>query len=103
MQREVETANRTAQSAFERGDLQQAIAGWERVLSLAPNHGSVRSYLVNAYKFVGVDFYGQNRLREAVDVWRKAARLDPANEEIRQYIARTENEITRLNELSYDQ
>ena len=103
LQREIETLDRRARDAFERGELQDAILNWERVLGLSPAHGSVKAYLVNAYKYVGVDLYGQNRLREAVETWRKAARIEPHNEEIRQYISRTENEIMRLQELSYDQ
>jgi tetratricopeptide (TPR) repeat protein len=102
LQREVDVANREAQKAFQEGNLQAAIDQWERVERLAPNYQSVRSYLVNAYKFVGVELYGKNMLLDAVTVWRKAASLAPGNTEIREYIRRTENEITRLNELTYD-
>jgi len=47
--------------------------------------------------------YGQNQLPEAVEVWKKAERLDPDNLEIRSYIERTEAEIIKLRELSYEQ
>jgi tetratricopeptide (TPR) repeat protein len=102
LQREVEAANREAQKAFENGNLQAAITNWERVERIAPNYQSVRTYLVNAYKYVGVELYGKNMLADAVVVWRKAAGLAPDNVEIQEYIRRTENEISRLNELSYD-
>ena len=61
----------------------------------------MRTYLVNAYKYVGVELYGQNKLKEAVSVWKKAAQLQPNNDEIADYIRRTENEISKMQELSY--
>ena len=100
--REVEAAYSSAQSLFAKGQLARAIASWEKVERLAPDFQSVRNYLVRAYKFVGVELYGQNKLQEAVATWKKAAALDPGNEEIEDYIKRTENEIRKLEELSYD-
>ena len=102
LEREVQAVYREAQQAFADGDLDRAIVGWEKVERLAPDYQSVREYLVNAYKFVGVDLYGQNRLDEAVTIWLKAAALAPDNGEIQGYIKRTENEIRKLRELSYE-
>ncbi|MBD3258183.1 hypothetical protein GF377_07095 [candidate division GN15 bacterium] len=102
LEKEAESALRAGQRAFEQGDLREAIAQWERVDRIAPDYGTVREYLMHAYKFVGVELYGQNKLAEAVEVWRKAARLNPENEEIQEYIRRTENEIRKLEELSYE-
>ncbi|MBU0985480.1 MAG: hypothetical protein KKA42_16525, partial [candidate division Zixibacteria bacterium] len=103
LRREVDQANREAQKAFEEGDLTTAIEKWETVERMAPDYLTVRKYLVNAYKFVGVEQYGQGSLTEAINTWRKAALLDPGNQEIREYIRRTENEILKLRELSYEQ
>ncbi len=102
MRREVEQDYEAARDYFRSGDLTNAIEYWERVERLAPDYENVRDYLVKAYKFVGVEQYGQNHLREAVDTWRKAARLQPGNEEIAGYIKRTESEIRKLQELSYE-
>ncbi|MDD4050358.1 MAG: hypothetical protein PHR28_00485 [candidate division Zixibacteria bacterium] len=102
LQKEVDGAYRQAQAAFTGGDLPGAIAGWEKVERLAPGYQSVRDYLVNSYKFLGVELYGQNRLPEALDVWRKAAALAPRNAEIAAYVKRTENEIQKLKAMSYD-
>ncbi|HKK20308.1 MAG TPA: hypothetical protein VJ983_02465, partial [candidate division Zixibacteria bacterium] len=99
--KEVETAYETAQGLFKDGDLKQAIQYWEKVELLAPDYQSVRTYLVNAYKYVGVELYGKNELKEAIEVWKKAARLQPDNKEISDYIRRTENEISKMQELSY--
>jgi tetratricopeptide (TPR) repeat protein len=100
---EIDIAYRTAQELFKKGDIKRAIEHWESIEQLAPNYLAVREYLVNAYKFVGVEFYGMNRLQEAVDVWKRAMLLDPNNDEIRSYITRTEIEIRKTRELSYDQ
>ena len=102
LQKEVEAAYRLAQAAFTQGDLRRAIAGWETVERLAPGYQSVRDYLVNSYKFLGVELYGQNRLPEALDTWRKAATLAPQNGEIAAYVKRTENEIQKLKAMSHD-
>ncbi|MCP4566356.1 MAG: hypothetical protein GY841_02115 [FCB group bacterium] len=100
--KQAELAYEAAQKYFKNGELQQAIEKWETVQRLAPNYQSVRKYLINAYKFIGVDFYGRNQLADAVTIWRKAAELDPDNSEISGYIRRTEAEIRKLSELSYE-
>lgn len=102
MLKQAELAYEAAQKYFKKGELQQAIEKWETVWRLAPNYQSVRKYLINVYKFVGVDFYGRNQLADAIVVWRKAAELDPENSEISGYIRRSETEIRKLNELSYE-
>ncbi len=102
LEREVAAAYQVGQELFKSGDLAQAIIQWETVERLAPAYKSVRTYLVNAYKFVGVDFYTRNEFDQAVTVWKKAIQLDPSNVEIREYIRRTETEIRKMQELSYD-
>jgi tetratricopeptide (TPR) repeat protein len=99
---EVEEAYKQGQSLFENGKLTYAVARWEKVEALAPGYRSVRRYLVDAYKFLGVELYTQNRLEEAVEIWKKAAKLDPDSAEIANYIRRTQGEISRLQEISYD-
>ena len=100
--KEVQENYITAQKLFEKGSLSEAIDYWEKVERLAPGYQSVRQYLVKAYKYIGVEMYGRNQLRSAVDTWKKAALLDPENAEINDYIKRTENEIRKLEELSYE-
>jgi len=103
LQKEVAEAYGSGREMFTKGELPEAIKYWEKVERLAPDYSSVRSYLVNAYKFVGIDLYSRSLFDEAVKVWKKAAGLDPHNEEINSYIRRTETEIRKLQELSYDQ
>jgi tetratricopeptide (TPR) repeat protein len=99
---EVAATYRRGQDYFEAGRLREAVAEWERVDALAPGYRSVRRYLVDAYKFLGVELYTGSRLKEAVEVWNKAARLAPESGEIANYIRRTEHEIRKLEEISYD-
>jgi tetratricopeptide (TPR) repeat protein len=99
---EVSEIYQTGQQLFEEGKLPEAISHWEKVERLAPDYKSVRDHLVRAYKFVGVELYTQNRLQEAVSTWKKAAKLAPSNIQITNYIKRTEHEILKLEELSYD-
>ncbi|MEW6413160.1 MAG: tetratricopeptide repeat protein [Candidatus Zixiibacteriota bacterium] len=100
--RDVERDYQDGQSLFAGGNLSQAIQKWETVYTLAPEYKSVRDYLVKAYKFMGVELYGQDKLRDAITVWQRAAVLSPDDAEIRQYIERTQSEIEKLMELSYE-
>ena len=102
MLKEVAATYKRGQDLFEQGRLSEAVAEWERVEALAPGYMSVSEYLVDAYKFLGVELYTRNELSEAVDVWKKAARLAPDSTEIANYIKRTEHEIAKLQEMSYD-
>jgi len=92
----------TAQKLFEGGDLRRAIELWEKVEKSVPDYQSVREYLVRAYRFVGIELYGQNRLEESIVYWKKAIELDSTNRELQEYIKRTESEIRKLKELSYE-
>jgi tetratricopeptide (TPR) repeat protein len=92
-----------AMQQFKDGRLTEAVEGWEEVERLVPGYKSVRQYLIKAYKYIGVEQYGQNRLREAIDSWNKALKYDPQNREIIGYINRSQSEIMKLEELSYDE
>ncbi len=100
--REVETTYLAAMEQFKAGRLTEAIGQWERVEQLAPDYKSVRKYMVNAYKFVGVEEYGKGNLKQAVEIWEKALGLEAANAEIIGYLERTRTEISKLREFSYD-
>jgi tetratricopeptide (TPR) repeat protein len=102
MRKEVAATYKRGQDFFEKGMLAEAVAEWERVDALAPGYMSVREYLVDAYKFLGVELYTRNKLGEAVNVWKKAASISPDSTEITNYIKRTEHEISKLQEMSYE-
>jgi len=102
LKKEVEEEYNNAQEYYKNGELNRAVESWERVERLAPDYQSVRKYLINAYKYIGVDLYGNNNLKEALKTWQKAALLDENNSEINNYIRRAETEIKKLQELSYE-
>jgi tetratricopeptide (TPR) repeat protein len=102
LQKQVQDIYEKAQSAFNRGELKQAMTAWEEVERLAPGYQSVRDYLVKVYRFIGVDLYGKNLMKEALAIWNKALAIAPDNSEIAAYARRTQNEIEKLKELSND-
>jgi tetratricopeptide (TPR) repeat protein len=102
LEKEVAATYKRGQELFKQGDLSAAVAEWEKVDALAPGYLSVRDYLVEAYKFLGVELYTSNRLAQAVDVWKKAYKIAPDSTEISNYIKRTEHEISKLEEMSYE-
>lgn len=102
LSREVQAAYQQAQQLFKEGKLINAIKYWEKVETLAPGYASTRKYLITAYKYVGIELYGESNLDEAVIVWEKATLLDAANQEILEYLKRTRSEIKKLRELSYE-
>lgn len=91
-----------AMKEFENGQLNAAIQKWEEVERRAPDYSSVRAYLVRAYKFVGVELYGQDKLPEAIEAWGRVAGLEPDNSVIAKYMRRARNELRKLRELSYE-
>jgi len=97
--KQVQTLYNRAQADFNRGNLVQAIASWEEVERLVPGFNAVREYLLKAYRFVGIDLYGQNRLTEALEIWEKALKIAPDNAEIAAYARRTRGEIEKLKEV----
>ncbi len=99
MQTQMANMYRQAQEDFKNGNLNSAISKWEEIERLCPGYSSVRSYLVNAYKFMGVELYGKNQMNDAIAIWSKAILLDPNNSEINNYIKRTQGEIQKLKEM----
>jgi tetratricopeptide (TPR) repeat protein len=103
VRKEVEDLYGDGQAAFDNGMFEDAIESWERVELLAPDYNSVRQYLVEAYKYLGVEHYGNNELEQALALWRRATELMPGNQEVLSYIRRTEAEMTKIRELTYEQ
>jgi tetratricopeptide (TPR) repeat protein len=99
--KEVERIYSVAKNLYEKGRLNEAIVEWEKIELIYPNYLGVRKYLIDSYKYAGIDLYGKNRLKDAIALWEKAIKLDPNNTEISRYIERAEFEKKRVEELSY--
>jgi tetratricopeptide (TPR) repeat protein len=99
---EIKRRYEIGRQAFDKGELEKAIAEWEAVLNLIPDFQSTRQYLVTAYKFSGVGLYSRGELKSALAAWNRAVELDPDNNEIKDYIRRTEGELKKMEEFSYE-
>ncbi|MDD4052142.1 MAG: tetratricopeptide repeat protein, partial [candidate division Zixibacteria bacterium] len=97
---EIESAYTRGAAMLQTGDLHKALPLLEKVEQSAPGYKSVHSYLVTAYKFIGVEYYVNDRLDEAIAAWQKALLYNPDNPEIKNYIARSQSESKAINKLN---
>lgn len=81
------------------GKLHDAIVLLEEAQHGRSDDQPTRDLLVRTYKLIGIECYGENHLEEAVSYWRKAAAMEPGDQEILGYIARAESEIRNLERL----
>ena len=80
---------------YRAGDLVGAMLAWEEVSRLAPHYQEVDSNLLRVYRVTGLESYTEGRLREAVEIWEKALRLDPSNVQLRRYLNQAHVKLTR--------
>jgi len=85
---------------FENGRIFDAISMWEETAKINPDYNDLKKNLAAAYKFAGIELYGQNRQAEAIEFWQRALELDPENSDIKDYIDRARGEEDALAELS---
>ncbi|HUU45166.1 MAG TPA: hypothetical protein VM118_05475 [Acidobacteriota bacterium] len=81
------------------GELRDAIPLLEEAQRGQPDSQPVRDLLIQSYKLIGIEFYGEDDLDEAVRYWHKAIELEPGNQEILGYIGRAESEIRNIERL----
>lgn len=84
---------------YNAGEYLKAIENWNIALASDPLHKEMNEYLVKALVSQGILFYRQEKLKEAVDYWEKAAKLNPNEEKITLYIKRAKNKSKMLEEL----
>ncbi len=82
---------------FEDGKLLESIPYFEEVYKVIPSYLAVRKYLIVALKYGGIEYYTLDRYTDAIEVWRKALKIDPGNKEIASFIERVNSEIKMLN------
>jgi len=80
---------------YRAGDLVGAMLAWEEVARSAPQYKEVVLNLVRVYRVTGLESYTEGRLREAVDLWTKAQRLDPDNVQVRRYLNQANAKLAR--------
>lgn len=91
-----------AKHLFNSGNIRAAVERWEVVHNRAPDFLSVGEFLVKAYKFLGLELYGQKQRAEAIAVWKKALSIEPDNADIAEYIKRAETQMKKLEELAHE-
>jgi tetratricopeptide (TPR) repeat protein len=79
-------------AAFTRGDFDEATRNWRAVWFDAPNYENVRSYLIKAYLFQGVELYGRGQYDAALDRCKSVLEIDPTNEKALRYLDRIQEE-----------
>ncbi len=85
---------------FEAGELHRAAKLFEEVIASQPAHESARSMLFTCYRFMGIEYYGLSRYTDAIDVWRKALKINPQSKEIQSFITRSESEMKAMARIS---
>jgi len=86
-------AYRQATGLLSRGSVGQAITILTAVLNEYPTYGAARAKLVEAYLLQGLEYYSKGALSSALQSWRRAQALDPANAKANRYIKKAEREI----------
>jgi tetratricopeptide (TPR) repeat protein len=101
--------HQNALAADRAGDPYAAIRFDLRALDLAPDHAEARRHLVELRQRLtpevprlletGRSHYQQEELHSALDAWRRALLIDPANSEARDYVGRAETLLQNLERL----
>ncbi len=97
---DIKTSYESGKQLLEFGNLADAIKHLEQVYTKQSNYQSVRILLSDAYRFLGIDLYGNDRLDEALDAWKKAITLDPDNKEIQGFIERVQSELKAMRKMA---
>ncbi|MEW5922535.1 MAG: outer membrane beta-barrel protein [Candidatus Zixiibacteriota bacterium] len=87
---------------YNEGRFDKAIEEWEKVYKESKDYQGIVRQLAEAYKYAGIESYGQNKQGEAIGFWEKALVLDPNNKEIKEYIGRARGEEKALAAISGD-
>jgi tetratricopeptide (TPR) repeat protein len=85
---------------YELGDLVGAIERLEQVYEISPGYTGIGALLTSAYKYLGIELYRNDQPGEALEVWHRALRISPEDEEIQGYADRAEGEIEALKRLA---
>ena len=85
---------------FKRGDFRNAIGVWEKVWAIHPEFDKLSNNLIKAYQYMGMELYAKQRYEQALDMWGRILRIDPENSKAHRYIARTKEELLKLEGLT---
>lgn len=97
---DIEQVYQAGVNHYDAGRFDKAIEEWESVFRISKDYKDIAQRLMAAYKYAGMELYGGNRQAEAIDIWEKALKLDPNNNEIKDYINRARGEEKALAVIS---
>ncbi len=77
----------------------KALRLWERAYAVDPTHPELRGYMVKATKGQGIFYYRQDRLEEAIEMWKRTLTLDAKDPKAGIYIRRATAKMKALQEI----
>lgn len=91
----VAKANRGA-DLLAAGSLNDAIAVLSEVVAAYPTYEEARAKLVEAYVYLGLDYYARGSLNAAIRSWNRGLTYDPNNEKLKRYINKAQTELDQI-------
>ncbi len=90
-----------AEQAFSRKNYVIAITAWEKVYALDPE-SDVKKNLLITYEAQGILYYRDDNLDAALQLWKKALHLNPANSILIKNIKRAQNKKQFIKKLGWE-
>lgn len=85
---------------LERGHFDLAAVDFETAQAHLPDDPMLEEQLVKGYSVIGMEFYSQGRLEEAIQIWVRALAVDPKNEQVIAYLDRIRKSMKRAKEIT---
>ena len=83
----------------EEGHRDNALRYWELVWSEAPDYQQVESHLKEEYLARGMEAFATGNLDRAIELWEKTRTIDPDDPRAKGYLARAQEQLTRIREI----
>ena len=98
-QREIADLYRRGMEEAERGRRDNALRYWEMVWSEAPDYQQVADHLKGEYLARGMEAFAAGDLERAIEYWEETQTIDPDDPRARGYLARAQEQQTRIREI----
>lgn len=86
-------------AAVKEGRIDDALRDWETVWRRKPDYPGVAERLEQEYRVRGLEAFSDDRLDDAVALWKKALAVDPTDETTLGYLARAREQQARSDEI----
>ncbi len=102
LQDEAVAALERGMAKLERGFFAEAALDFEAAHSSLPNDAELRSRIVKGYIVIGMEYYSDGRLEEAIHIWERALAIDPKNEQAHSFLDRIRKAMKKAKEFTDD-